>query len=51
MEKDIIIQVELVKINDNEYLLNFIKVIGALRDYYQKLKDIKSDSVSFISGK
>ena len=51
LEKDLIIQVELIKINDNEHLLNFIKVKGALRDYYQKLKDIMSDAEALISGK
>ena len=51
MEKDLIIQVELIKVNDlesREYYLNFIKVKGALRDYYQKLKEIMNYTENFI---
>ena len=51
LEKDLKIQVELIKINDKEYLLNFIKVKGALRDYYQKIKVIMSDAEALILGK
>ena len=50
MEKDLIIQVELIKINDNEYLLNFIKIKGALRDYYQYLKNIMKDAEDLIKA-
>ena len=51
MEKDLIIQVELIKVNyleSREYYLNFIKVKGALRDYYQKLKEIMNYAENFI---
>ena len=48
IEKDIKIKVELLKIKDNEFILNFIKGNGALRDYYQYLKEVMKYAKEFI---
>ena len=40
IEDDLSIIIELLKIRDNEFALNFIKGNGTLRDFYQHLKKI-----------
>ena len=47
-EKEVIIQIELLKINNTEYLLRFIKQKGKMTDYYQKLLKVMKYAKDFI---
>ena len=46
--KNIIIKVELLKLKDNEFLLNFIKGNGGLRDYYEYLTKVMKYAEDFL---
>ena len=48
LEKDLIIQVELLKINEQEYILNFIKEKGELSDFYHYVKEIINYAKKYI---
>ena len=48
MEKDLKIQIELFKIIDKGFLLDFIKIKGSLLDYYYYLEKIKNDAVEIL---
>ena len=48
IEKNLNIQIELFKVKNEEYILNFIKKEGELNDYYKYLIDIINDAKEFI---
>ena len=48
IERDIIIKVELLKLNENEFILSFIKGNGSLRDYYEYLEKVMKYAEDFI---
>ena len=48
IEKDLIIKVELLKLKERQFLLNFIKGIGGLSYYYQTVKKIMKYAEDFI---
>lgn len=48
LEKDLTIQIELLKVNGEEYLLNFIKEKGELSDFYHYIKEIMNYAKKYI---
>ena len=48
IERDMIIKVELLKLNENEFILSFIKGNGSLRDYYEYLEKVMKYAEDFI---